>query len=153
MKAWLCFYDYETATSLMYQWIHIKSSESTSNPKERWAARTRQEYLKQGRYMLILFFLKSTHIVAHAVSWSCGQRLILSSSQSRSHTSQVLHYPNSLIRTDCCSLSPEMETLLHRRKRKRDRQTDWKTGLRKSRSARCYHCWGERWQFYTQYFI
>lgn len=78
--------------------------------------------------MLILFFLNSTHTVAHAVSWSCGQRLILSSSQSRSHTSQVLHYPNSLIRTDCCSLSPEMKTILHCRKK--ERQTDLKREIR-----------------------
>jgi len=47
--------------------------------------------------------------------WSRANLILFAISLSHRHTqmSQVVHYPNSLIRTDWCSLSPEIETLLY----------------------------------------
>ncbi len=50
--------------------------------------------------------------------WSGANLILFTISLTHTQMSQVLHYPNSLIRTDWCSLSPEMEnsTILPSRK-------------------------------------
>jgi len=61
------------------------------------------------------FFPWSLYMRCQLEPWSRANLILFAISLSHRHTqmSQVVHYPNSLIRTDWCSLSPEIETLLY----------------------------------------